>query len=679
MTPPDRETEGRRDARQSDKGQTDARHDPMPLRILVYCDDHGMGGAAQATHRLALGLAGRGHAVTYVQTVAETPWVAERQAAGIARVDLPYDTIKHFTAVMDERRTPARILTEQRPDLVIFADSLMESTLGAKEAAAFLTIPYLIVKHLVLAEALYTSRPALRARVQAAIAQSAGVVTVSAQNRDLMLAQFPEEGAKFSVIRNSVPDAFFVLPDALRREAFRRRFAIPDEAVVVLTVAAVNQRKGFQYQAHLIKALKAADRLTPFVFVWAGVPDQDFFRALWQDLEAAGCADHVRAIGFQSDVGGCLDGSDVLMLPSQQEGMPLVLLEAMAKGIPVIASAVGGSPEAVGDAGVLVHDPNDDPGRMIREIAGVLLRWSEDPAERRRVGEAGRRRASAEFRAAGMIERYEDAVRRSAFGPDDYVSPGLPLVKPDWAFPFRIPADGGSAHPRCRDSRFPRLPAQMLDRDEAHILYATARWFPADACAVEVGCSIGWVAVHLLAAGLRVDVMDPLAGYGDIRNAIMACLPPGADGRVRILAGPAAEMLPAAAPQRGTRWSLIVVDSQRDLPDPSRRTDLPWERYADDDAVIVFTGLDAPEPAACLRRLKEAGWHTRVYLTSGLLGMAWRGQVVPVDHVPDPAVAWPRPAHLAGLGLPPAPLPASLPAPPSIGQASIEQVGGDAR
>lgn len=626
----------------------------MPLNILIYCDDHGVGGAAQATRRLAAGLAGRGHAVTYAQSASDTPWPLECRALGITRIDLPYDTIKHFAAVMDEVRVPANLFTTHKPDLVIFADSLMESTLGAKEAAAFLRIPYLIVKHLVVAAALYTRAPVLHERVRRSIAASAGVITVSEQNRALMVEQFPEEAERVTVIRNSVPDAFFTPHDTGRGAAFRRRHALPEDALVVLTIAAINHRKGFIYQAHLIKTLKEAGLLERFAFVWAGEPDPECFGPLWRDLTAAGCTGHVHAIGFQPDVGMCLDGSDVLLLPSEHEGMPLVVLEAMAKGVPVIASAVGGSSEAIGDAGVLVHDPNRDPNQMIREIAHTLLRWYEQPEERQRVGAAGARRAAAIFRTDGMLDRYEAAIRQAAFAPHDYVSPGLPPVKPDWALPFLTPTPPVGPHARYFDTRFPRLPAYRLDRDEAHILYAAARQFPGDAVAVEVGCSMGWAALHLLAAGVRVDILDPLVAYADVHTAIRGCLPSDSAGRVRLLIGTAPEILDSIARRQGTRWSLFFVDCQREQLPPSSRADVPWERYAADDAVVIFNGLDSPETAACLRRLKDAGWQTRVYLTVNLLGMAWRGRAVPVEHVPDPAMAWPHPAHLTDLGLPPA-------------------------
>lgn len=601
----------------------------MPFSILIYCDDSG-GGAAVATHRLALGLVERGYAVSWLQSPAKTSQDAERRAAGVQCVDLPYDTVRYFAAVMNETRTPARLFGELRPDLILFADSLMESTLGAKEAAALLRIPYLIVKHLVVPDGLYAREPALKARLGATLGAAGAVVTVSEASRRVLGGHYPELGDRLTAISNSVPDVFFTPPDPARRAEWRRRHGIPDGALAVLTIAAVNHRKGFHYQAYLIKALKEAGRLAPYVFVWAGEPDHEFFRSLWTDLEAAECDDHVRALGYQSDPAGLLDGCDAFLLPSEHEGMPLVVLEAMAKGCPVVATDVGGTSEALGDAGVLVSNPLADPNRTIRDIAATLDRWQADPDERRRVGGAGRRRAQS-FRTGVMLDRYEAEIRRAAFESGSWVSPNLPLVRPDWALPF-IVVDGSGPHPRFHDTRFPRLPSHTLTRDEAHLVHVLARQF-AGGRALEAGCSMGWTALHLVAAGLGVDFVDPIYLHPEICRLVMECLP--SEPPPRFIRGPAGTLLEKAREINGGGWSLIVADSQRELLQ-SEPEAVDWERFALPDAMVILPGVAKPGPASALARLAAVGWNTRVYRTAGRLGIAWRGAAVPVDHIPDP-------------------------------------------
>lgn len=103
--------------------------------------------------------------------------------------------------------------------------------------------------------------------------------------------------------------------------------------------------------------------------------------------------DGVELLGEWDDVPRLLAEADVFVLPSRSEGMPISVLEAMAAGLPVAASAVGGVPEVVvdGETGFLV--PPGDP-EALAEALGRLL---SEPELRRRMGEAGRRRAEALF------------------------------------------------------------------------------------------------------------------------------------------------------------------------------------------------------------------------------------------------------------------------------------------
>ncbi len=108
----------------------------------------------------------------------------------------------------------------------------------------------------------------------------------------------------------------------------------------------------------------------------------------------------------------------MLVVPSLTEGSPLIVLEAMAAGVPVVASAVGGIPDQVrhDEEGVLV--PPDDPDAL----AGALGSLLEDPARARRLGEAGRRRTENEFSHDALVRRIE-AVYRIALGEETARTP----------------------------------------------------------------------------------------------------------------------------------------------------------------------------------------------------------------------------------------------------------------
>jgi hypothetical protein len=70
------------------------------------------------------------------------------------------------------------------------------------------------------------------------------------------------------------------------------------------------------------------------------------------------------------------------------------------------------------------------------------------------------------------------------------------------------------------------------------------------------------------------------------------------------------------------------------------------EWHAEQDAMILFHDLTAPDVARGLTYLQQRGWNTLVYQTMQIMGAAWRGRVTPAQHRPDPAVTWTLPRHL---------------------------------
>ncbi len=132
-------------------------------------------------------------------------------------------------------------------------------------------------------------------------------------------------------------------------------------------------------------------------------------------LGQAGVRDLAWFPGERSDVPELMHGLDCFVLPSRAEGISNTILEAMASGLPVIATAVGGNPEMVeaGRSGKLVP-PADPPG-----LAGSILEYLGDPDTARKHGLAGRQRAKTHFSLVAMVAAYEtvyDSVlrRRSA-------------------------------------------------------------------------------------------------------------------------------------------------------------------------------------------------------------------------------------------------------------------------
>jgi predicted O-methyltransferase YrrM len=243
----------------------------------------------------------------------------------------------------------------------------------------------------------------------------------------------------------------------------------------------------------------------------------------------------------------------------------------------------------------------------------------------------------------------------AAFPAGDYVSPGLRLIRPDECFPFMaIVPDrtqitwpyfrGWIPHTYRCDRRLPTI--GFVSRDEAHLLYNTAllcRGQPA----LEIGCWMGWSSCHIALAGVDLDVVDPLLGRPDVQQSVAASLQAARlSGRVRLLADRSPEAVLRLHQTEQLRWGFIFVDGNHDRPGPLQDAQAAHV-VAAPNAMVLFHDLVSPEVAEGLNYLRDQGWHTLIYQTVQIMGVAWRGAAKPLTHVPDPQVAWSLPSHLA--------------------------------
>ena len=172
----------------------------------------------------------------------------------------------------------------------------------------------------------------------------------------------------------------------------------------LLYVGRLRIRKGVEVLLH---ALDDVRRHHPDVRLWiAGAGEQ--LEALHAKVRELGLEEEVRFLGrcSASRVRRLLARARCLVVPSTYEGMPLVILEAMAGGVPVVASAVSGIPEVVldGETGWLV--PSEDPPRLAAALTEVL----DDPSEAVRRGQAGRSRVLSEYTPAKAAELWSRLV-----------------------------------------------------------------------------------------------------------------------------------------------------------------------------------------------------------------------------------------------------------------------------
>lgn len=197
------------------------------------------------------------------------------------------------------------------------------------------------------------------------------------------------------------------VPEAGTRERIRAELGIPLDAVVATTVANFRREKDYP---NLLRAARQAIDADPnlwFVAVGQG-PLEAEVRALHAEL---GLGERFLLTGYRADVPDLLAASDLFTLGSAFEGLPVSIMEAMNAGLPTVATAVGGVPEAVvdGETGLVVP-----PGDFER-LADALVELSTDGERRARMGEAARERSSRyDIRTAVRIQQdaYAGLARR---------------------------------------------------------------------------------------------------------------------------------------------------------------------------------------------------------------------------------------------------------------------------
>jgi glycosyltransferase involved in cell wall biosynthesis len=198
-----------------------------------------------------------------------------------------------------------------------------------------------------------------------------------------------------------------------QRRALREQWGAPADALVVLFVGRLVEVKRVDTLVRAAALLKDAGR-APTVVICGDGPQRDALEALSRSL---GLQDTVRFVGERADVEHLIEASDLVVLPSRQEGLSNVILEAMRGARPVVASRAGGNVELVepGRNGLL-FEVGDEPA-----LAAAIRRLAEDPSLRQALGQQGAERIRSAFSLARMVQGlyavYEDACRRpSALG-----------------------------------------------------------------------------------------------------------------------------------------------------------------------------------------------------------------------------------------------------------------------
>jgi glycosyltransferase involved in cell wall biosynthesis len=212
--------------------------------------------------------------------------------------------------------------------------------------------------------------------------------------------RFDVPGERIAVI----PNAVTLAPRAPRDAALRARVLLGQRAPLVLTVARLDAQKGVAY------LLDAAAEVPDAIFVIAGEgPERATLEARATSL---GIAHRVRFLGHRRDIPALLAIADLFVLPSLWEGLPLSVLEAMAAGVPVVATRIGGTDELVRDGETGTLAPPENGPALAEAIRAVLY----DRERALRMAAAAHALVEREHSATAMVSAvsalYEELLAR---------------------------------------------------------------------------------------------------------------------------------------------------------------------------------------------------------------------------------------------------------------------------
>ena len=380
-----------------------------PMRLLLVADSLDVGGAEWHVVNLASALAEQGHRITLACTV-EGVLAPLAEQAGISVRPLLHHLVKR-------RQSPryawklAKLVRQSQFDLV--HAHMYASALASAYALLGTSIPLVITEH---SQANWRSQYACRCS-QWSYSQARHIIAVSREIRRRLIEQEGVPSDRISVIMNALPPVSEQhksiqpdLPAALRN------------GLLVGVAARLQPEKGVAYfleaAAHVLQFLPEVHFL-----VMGDGPQRKELQAY---VEQLGVQEHVHFLGFRLDARAIIGLLNVLVVPSLSEGTPLVTLEAMSAGVPVVASAVGGIPEQVRhqSEGILVP-----PGDALA-LGEAVLHLLQNPTWMQQLGEAGRQRALSRFSFTTMLQETENVYRATLGWPPGSDKENRELVDP---------------------------------------------------------------------------------------------------------------------------------------------------------------------------------------------------------------------------------------------------------
>ena len=363
------------------------------MRCVLLVTGLGYGGAETQVVSLAIRLKGRGWDVQVVSLMPPKAYVEELEAVGI-----PVSSLGIRRKLPDLRPILrlARLIRKLRPHIV--HSHMVHANLLARIVRPLASVPVLIcTAHNIdeggwLRELLY--------RFTDPLCDLTTQVSQAGLERYVRVGAVPAEKIRF--IPNGVDTARF-RPDPKARDALQKELGV-EGSFVWLAVGRFDPQKDYP---NLLRAFAqvAAEETRAVLLIAGDGPLRPAAEELARELGVAG---RVRFLGIRRDVPQLMNAADAYVMSSAWEGMPMVLLEASATGLPIVATDVGGNREVVLEdvTGFLV--PAKDP----KALAEAMLRLMNLPLEeRRRMGERGRKHIEENYSLDRVVDQWEALYR----------------------------------------------------------------------------------------------------------------------------------------------------------------------------------------------------------------------------------------------------------------------------
>jgi glycosyltransferase involved in cell wall biosynthesis len=382
-----------------------------PVRVLRLIARLNMGGPALHVSYLTRGLESRGyHTVLGAGSLARgegsMSFVAEELGVDVRHVQHLHREVSPVLDPLSVRRV-VELIREVRPH-ILHTHTAKAGAVGRTAAVLAGDARPPIVLHTFHGHVLRGYFDPVRAGVFRQVERSLARVTtrlvaVSPEVRDDLVELGVAPAEKFSVIRLGIDLDGRIAAGGQDGSPLRRLFGVSDDAFVVGWIGRMTAIK------HLPDVLASFARLrtrgieATLCLVGDG-PDREAIEQLAYELDIAR---HTLFVGYQRDVAPYYGMFDALLLPSGNEGTPVVAIESLAAGTPVVATRVGGVPDVVehGTDGFLV------PVGDIEAITAALERLARNPELRAELGRAGRERTLPRYRVERLVDDVDTLYR----------------------------------------------------------------------------------------------------------------------------------------------------------------------------------------------------------------------------------------------------------------------------